>query len=145
MSVNGEIYNHVELRAKLPGQHVWMTHSDCEVLLHAYSEYGPAFLSHIKVPLCPLPYVRRHVPSHVLCGILFPILCRTLGRVLSLHQLPSGHPVRLRRGCGPVASAAFFGAPSQVNGMFAFVLYDAEKDVYTQTFPRPHCARLRGE
>lgn len=65
MSVNGEIYNHVELRAKLPGQHIWMTHSDCEVLLHAYSEYGPAFLSHIKV-----------------------------------------------------------------NGMFAFVLYDAEKDIY---------------
>eukprot|EP00667_Euglena_gracilis_P005261 EG_transcript_5296 len=65
MSVNGEIYNHVQLRAELPGNHVWMTHSDCEVLLHAYAQYGPEFLKKIHV-----------------------------------------------------------------NGMFAFVLYDSDKDVY---------------
>jgi asparagine synthase (glutamine-hydrolysing) len=40
---NGEIYNHVELRRELEaaGQHRWLTdHSDTEVILHAFEEWG---------------------------------------------------------------------------------------------------------
>jgi asparagine synthase (glutamine-hydrolysing) len=40
---NGEIYNHVELRHELEaaGQHRWLTdHSDTEVILHAFEEWG---------------------------------------------------------------------------------------------------------
>ncbi len=40
---NGEIYNHAELRKKLTalGKYAWQTdHSDTEVLLHAYEEWG---------------------------------------------------------------------------------------------------------
>jgi len=40
---NGEIYNHAEIRAELnaTGPHVWKTdHSDTEVLLHAYEQWG---------------------------------------------------------------------------------------------------------
>lgn len=49
LGVNGEIYNHLELREKLeeraPGKHKFMTKSDCEILLHLYAEDGPDFLS----------------------------------------------------------------------------------------------------
>ncbi|MBP8284651.1 MAG: asparagine synthetase B, partial [Chromatiaceae bacterium] len=45
---NGEIYNFIELRALLEARgHRFLTHSDCEVILHAYREYGENFLEHI--------------------------------------------------------------------------------------------------
>ncbi|MEW5755403.1 MAG: asparagine synthase (glutamine-hydrolyzing) [Pseudomonadota bacterium] len=45
---NGEIYNHVELRADLEARgHRFGTHSDCETILHAYAEYGLEFLQHL--------------------------------------------------------------------------------------------------
>jgi len=51
--VNGEIYNHLELREKLeeraPGKHKFFTKSDCEVLLHLYAEDGVEFLSKNEV------------------------------------------------------------------------------------------------
>ena len=42
LSVNGEIYNHKELRQKLKQHHDWQTESDCEIILYLYDEYGPA-------------------------------------------------------------------------------------------------------
>lgn len=42
--VNGEIYNHKELRSKLGGGHRFQTGSDCEIILHLYEEKGIAFL-----------------------------------------------------------------------------------------------------
>lgn len=39
LSFNGEIYNHVALRAEL-GMEVWKTQSDAEVILKAYSQWG---------------------------------------------------------------------------------------------------------
>ena len=45
---NGEIYNHIELRAELEKRgHRFSTNSDCEVILHAYREFGDKFLDHI--------------------------------------------------------------------------------------------------
>ncbi|MBI2662302.1 asparagine synthase B [Candidatus Woesearchaeota archaeon] len=41
LCVNGEIYNHKELRGKLKWEHEWQTASDCEVILYLYDEYGP--------------------------------------------------------------------------------------------------------
>jgi asparagine synthase (glutamine-hydrolysing) len=46
---NGEIYNHVELRQELTGLgHRFATGSDCEILLHAYEEYGNALLDKVR-------------------------------------------------------------------------------------------------
>lgn len=40
LTVNGEIYNHRLLRRKLKGDEKFITHSDCEVILHLYPLYG---------------------------------------------------------------------------------------------------------
>lgn len=46
---NGEIFNHPELRPDLEARgHRFSTHSDTEVLLHAYEEYGPGCLSRLN-------------------------------------------------------------------------------------------------
>ncbi|GAN07107.1 asparagine synthetase [Mucor ambiguus] len=38
LSVNGEIYNHKQLRHDLKGEHHFKTESDCEVIMHMYKE-----------------------------------------------------------------------------------------------------------
>ena len=46
---NGEIYNFQELRPELEKRgHVFKTHSDTETIVHAYEEYGPACLNHLR-------------------------------------------------------------------------------------------------
>lgn len=40
LTVNGEIYNHRELREQLKGEYDCQTGSDCEVILALYSQYG---------------------------------------------------------------------------------------------------------
>jgi asparagine synthase (glutamine-hydrolysing) len=44
LAVNGEIYNHKELKKNLKVDFEFQTHSDCEVLLALYKEKGPGFL-----------------------------------------------------------------------------------------------------
>jgi asparagine synthase (glutamine-hydrolysing) len=48
---NGEIYNHEEIRKELSlsGRHTWKTdHSDTEVIIHAYEEWGIDFISKLR-------------------------------------------------------------------------------------------------
>jgi asparagine synthase (glutamine-hydrolysing) len=46
---NGEIYNYVELRARLEARgHRFVTHSDCEVIIGLYEAYGDRLLEHLR-------------------------------------------------------------------------------------------------
>lgn len=46
---NGEIYNHLEVRAELERRgHRYATRADTETILHAYEEYGDACVTHLR-------------------------------------------------------------------------------------------------
>jgi len=46
---NGEIYNFLELKPQLEAQgHRFTTHSDTEAIVHAYEEFGPECLQHLR-------------------------------------------------------------------------------------------------
>ncbi len=48
LAVNGEIYNHKELRKNLKEPYEFLTHSDCEVILALYREKGISFLEDLN-------------------------------------------------------------------------------------------------
>ena len=48
LAVNGEIYNHREIREKYSGKYQFMTGSDCEVILALYRDHGINFLEEIS-------------------------------------------------------------------------------------------------
>jgi asparagine synthase (glutamine-hydrolysing) len=48
LAVNGEIYNHDEIRARYEGKYNFLTKSDCEVILALYRDKGPNFLEDLN-------------------------------------------------------------------------------------------------
>jgi asparagine synthase (glutamine-hydrolysing) len=48
LAVNGEIYNHHEIRKHFEGKYEFLTKSDCEVILALYREKGPNFLEDLN-------------------------------------------------------------------------------------------------
>ena len=48
LAVNGEIYNHQEIRRRFAGQYDFQTGSDCEVILALYRDKGVSFLEDIS-------------------------------------------------------------------------------------------------
>jgi asparagine synthase (glutamine-hydrolysing) len=61
---NGEIYNYKDLTRELePKGHSFRTKSDCEVIIHLYEEYGPAFIERLNgmFAFCLYDKERRHM------------------------------------------------------------------------------------
>jgi asparagine synthase (glutamine-hydrolysing) len=48
LAVNGEIYNHQEIRKRYEDSYEFLTHSDCEVILPLYRDKGPEFLEEMN-------------------------------------------------------------------------------------------------
>jgi asparagine synthase (glutamine-hydrolysing) len=48
LAVNGEIYNHKEIRNQLEDKYEFLTHSDCEVILALYREKGIDFIEELN-------------------------------------------------------------------------------------------------
>ena len=48
LAVNGEIYNHLEIRERIGDSYEFLTHSDCEVILALYREKGVDFLEDLN-------------------------------------------------------------------------------------------------
>jgi asparagine synthase (glutamine-hydrolysing) len=48
LAVNGEIYNHQEIRRRYAGKYDFQTGSDCEVILALYRDKGPDFLEELS-------------------------------------------------------------------------------------------------
>ena len=48
LAVNGEIYNHQEIRKRYEKTYEFQTHSDCEVILPLYQDKGPAFIEELN-------------------------------------------------------------------------------------------------
>ncbi len=48
LAVNGEIYNHQEIRRRMAGKYEFQTGSDCEVILALYKEKGIGFLEELS-------------------------------------------------------------------------------------------------
>lgn len=48
LAVNGEIYNHQDIRKRYAGKYEFLTQSDCEVILALYRDKGPACLEDLN-------------------------------------------------------------------------------------------------
>ncbi|OOF16086.1 MULTISPECIES: asparagine synthase B [unclassified Salinivibrio] len=48
LAVNGEIYNHKELRAEFASDYPFQTESDCEIILALYQQKGPELLDYLN-------------------------------------------------------------------------------------------------
>lgn len=48
LTVNGEIYNHLDIRKEFEGEYEFLTGSDCEVIIPLYLKYGNKFLEKLS-------------------------------------------------------------------------------------------------
>lgn len=99
LAVNGEIYNHQDIRAEFAGRYPFQTGSDCEVILALYRE---------AVPGCP-PQGGMPVGS-------------------STPAPATQSPATDTSASSPLGGIRV--ALDRLNGIFAFALYDVERDEF---------------
>jgi asparagine synthase (glutamine-hydrolysing) len=88
---NGEIYNYIELRDELKKKgHLFSTNSDSEVILHAYAEYGLAFLEKLYGMFAFALYdqsTKRLILARDRLGIKPLFMCHLTGGVAFASEL----------------------------------------------------------
>lgn len=88
---NGEIFNYIELRDELERRgHVFYTHSDTEVLVHLYEEYGESFVDHLNGQFAIALWdesVRRLVLVRDRAGILPLFYAQHRGRLVFASEV----------------------------------------------------------
>lgn len=94
---NGEIFNHIELRADLERRgHLFYTHSDTEVLVHLYEEHGDDFVTHLNGQFAIALWDKRG-QRLLLCrdraGILPLFYTQQRGRLLFASEIKALLPV----------------------------------------------------
>ena len=126
VSFNGEIFNFIELRQSLEAAgHRFASHSDTEVLVHAYEEYGDAFLDRLNGQFCFALWDKRRrrlllVRDRV--GILPLYYCRCGDRLLFASEIKALLPLRdASPALDPLALDQLFTfwAPASPNTLFA--------------------------
>ncbi len=65
LMVNGEIYNHRELKSRLKEPHQFRTKSDSEVILHLYEEKGEDFVNDLNGMFAVVLYNRSPLASRL--------------------------------------------------------------------------------
>ena len=90
LAVNGEIYNHRQLRASLSEKIEFKTDSDCEVILYLYREHGLDFVNMLDGMFAFILLDTRVHPHRVIAA-RDPIGITTLyyGRTCLLYTSPS--------------------------------------------------------
>ena len=60
LAVNGEIYNHLDIRKRYRDKYEFLTNSDCEVIMALYRDKGPDFLEELNGIFAFAIYDREH-------------------------------------------------------------------------------------
>lgn len=112
---NGEIFNYLELRGELEARgHRFSTHSDTETIVHAYEEYGDAFLARLNGQFAIALWdvkLQRLLLARDRVGIRPLFFCEDSGRLLFASEVKALRPVMrqsLRLDAGGLAQVFTF-------------------------------------
>jgi len=95
---NGEIFNFIELRKQLEHDgHHFYTHTDTEVLVHLYEQYGAAFVHHLNGQFSIALWDKKNQTLLLIrdrTGIVPLFYCKDQNRLLFASEIKALLPVR---------------------------------------------------
>jgi asparagine synthase (glutamine-hydrolysing) len=138
---NGEIFNYLELRQTLePRGHRFYTHSDTEVIVHLYEEYGDDFVQHLNGQFAIALWDarrRRLVLARDRTGIRPLYYCQSAGRLYFASE------VKALFACPEVPRRI---SPSGLGQIFTYWSTLEPQTVYDgiHSLPPGHCLSIEG-